>query len=162
MIEFTLQQGNDGYTWKARVHWLTHWPEQELQNLSTDDFKAKGIEQGSFCSFVVYRQRNEAGAEERKLGGFTFSTMPGCCGVAVSTASALNEGWRGIKVIGEMFHKLKEHVARELGYSKMIATTQALNLPEVIGGSKAGWKLGEPFRNKRSGNDIFFMFKDLK
>lgn len=168
MIEFPFYDAySDGFhTWRARVNFLTRWAEQELINLSTEDFKAKGIEQGSFCQFSVHREHgvpgNKRQTEEALIGGFTFSTMPGCCGVVVSTNSYILDGLRGDKVLGRIFHKLKEHVARELGYSKMIATVQALNLPEVIGGSKAGWKLAEPFRNKRSGNDIFFMFKDLK
>lgn len=94
------------------------------------------------------------------LGYFTFSPLPGCCGVVVSSESSLHDVSK-ISGTGRLFHRLKAEVARKLGYSMMLATTQASNLPEVIGGAKAGWKWSNEFTNTRTGNLLFVGLKKL-
>jgi hypothetical protein len=139
------QEGHGGYTWEART-----------VDLGDEYPLEKGLD--GVVNFIVSRTPSSAG----DFGWFTLAPLPGCCGVVVSIHSRLKEGWAGTPVIGDHFHKLKEHVARELGYSMMLATTQLRNIPEVVGASKAGWRIEKFFRNKRSGNDIGVMFKELK
>jgi hypothetical protein len=92
---------------------------------------------------------------EKEIGSFAFAPMPGCCGVVVSIHSSLQCRQ------GKAFHALKEHVARELGYSRMLATTETGNFPELIGAAKAGWKMHPAFTNKRTGHQLTVMEKAL-
>ena len=94
---------------------------------------------------------------KKPIGAFTFNPMPGCCGVVISTGSYLRNRICG----GRNFHRLKEFVARELGYSRMLATVETSNFPELIGAAKNGWKLHEAFNNKRTNHQITVMEKAL-
>lgn len=98
-------------------------------------------------------------AEPIRIGSFTFAPMPSCCGVVVSTGSYILPEYRDYRAY--RFHDLKEHVARELGYSCMLATTHTSNFPEVIGAAKHGWKMHPAFINKRTGNQLTVMEKHL-
>lgn len=89
---------------------------------------------------------------------FTLAPLYGCCGVVVSTGSWNKEP----SISSSDFHKIKEQIARHLGYSLMLATTQLRNIPEVIGAGKNDWKFVHTFRNKRTDNDLGLMIKDLK
>lgn len=131
--------------------WFANYEGPEFEVL-----EGKGLDKP--IKFMVIRGNDPP----RELGHFTLAPLPGCCGVVVSTESYLDPSWRGKTVISEHFHKIKEATARKLGYSMMLATVQLRNIPEVVGGSKAGWKLDHFFRNKRTENDLAFMFKELK
>ena len=114
----------------------------------------------SVVRFRIARQQYEAlDIGPHEIGSFKLAPMPGCCGVVVSTESILNPRWRGS--IPQIFHRIKEQVAKQFGYSLMIATVQSRNYPEVIGASHNGWKFVHTFRNKRTTNDIGVMVKDI-
>jgi hypothetical protein len=117
--------------------------------------EGKGLYQQA--DFTVFRKTDHSDIE---IGRFSFATLPGCCGIVVSFYSSLNEVSRGT-AMGPMFHHLKEKVARELGYSQMIATCDVTNFPEVIGASKNRWKILNPFKNRRTGNTIAYMLKNV-
>lgn len=115
----------------------------------------KGLDKSA--EFEVIYQPCSAMAEE-SVGRFTLSPMPGCCGVVVSIHSYLN---RKHPILGSNFHKLKAKVAKDLGYSRMLATTQTSNFPELIGAAKNGWRLHEAFINKRTNQQLTVMEKAL-
>jgi hypothetical protein len=123
---------------------------REFNGLEAPDIKAKGLTEPMF--FNVY-----AWNSERRNGYFTLAPLPGCCGVVVSIDSYLAKN----EASGKIFHELKAAVARELGYSRMIATTQTRNFPELIGAAKNGWKMHEAFINKRTGEQLTVMEKAL-
>lgn len=96
-----------------------------------------------------------------RFGEFTLCPMPGCCGVVVSTATKIAHPFVGKKLSKHM-HKLKEHVALELGYSLMLSTTVSSNAPQVAGATKANWLVLEEFKNSRTGNELLLMSKRLE
>ena len=112
----------------------------------------KGLEQRQYFPVVSANSK-------QTLAGFYLEPLPGCCGVVVSTGSWIIPEYRGS--FGKLFHTLKETVARKLGYSLMLATTELRNLPEVIGASNAKWKHIHTFRNQRTSHDLSLMIKDL-
>lgn len=111
--------------------------------------------------FQIFHERKHTDGtifERRPVGCFTFSTLQACCAVVVSTNSYLNDKpWN----LGHDFHALKERVARDAGYSMMLATTETSNFPEIIGAAKAHWRLGKAFTNKRTGHQLTIMTKEL-
>ena len=129
-----------------------------LSCLVGDDFDLAEILSKGLDGAQHFSVRHDLAIDGGVVGGFTFQTLPGCCGVVVSTSSWLKDKpWN----LGQHFHKLKEKVARELGYAAMLSTTHCRNVQEVVGGAKAGWKWEHPFKNPRSGNEIFFGIKVL-
>jgi hypothetical protein len=147
----------DGFTSKGLTMLITH------DNLSIELHKdlQEAPEKGLWKRelFEVFFTRTDG--SKKVYGHFCLEPMPGCCGVVVSTSSQINEEDRGTS-IGPRFHGLKEKVARHFGYSLMLSTVQLRNLPQVIGGSKAGWKYIYHFRNKRTDNDLTLGIKELK
>lgn len=110
-------------------------------------------------TFKVQWERTDKSRED--VGQFTLAPLPGCCGVVVSTGSWLHTKQRGLQYISVSFHEIKELVARHFGYSLMLSTVQLRNLPQIISGSKAGWKYIHHFRNKRTDHDLTLGLKEL-
>lgn len=121
------------------------------------EYKEKGLP--GRMDFTVMWQ-SHPNSPKVAVGRFALEPMPGCCGVVVSTDSALNESHRAWN-LGSRFRVLKERVAAHFGYKTMLMTTQLRNIPEVVGASKAGWKFFHFFRNTRTDNDIGIAVKDL-
>jgi len=94
----------------------------------------------------------------RQLGYFYFSPMPGCCGIVVSHNTFLNTDCRGSGV-SDPFRKIKNELAKALGYTVMIATTQMHNLPGVGNMIKSKYKIPLTFTNKRTSNLIGLGYK---
>ena len=108
-----------------------------------------------FCSIG-----NREGSEIRELGSFYFSPMPGCCGIVISHDTFLNKNYRGTDV-SDAFRKIKNELAKELGYTVMIATTQMTNLPGVGNMMKSKYKIPLTFTNKRTNNLLGLGYKVL-
>lgn len=87
------------------------------------------------------------------IGSFAFSPMPGCCGLVVSHGT-----WRDKRTIAEfskdsdMFRECKTALAKKLGYSAMIATTQMKEVASVLNMVKSGYHIERTFTNKRTSN----------
>ena len=97
---------------------------------------------------------------ENEIGQCVFAPFPGCCGAVISTETIIHPKYRKLGYARE-FHMLKAKLAHRLGYSLLVATTQLSNLPEVIGASKQRWKFVKTFKNKRTGNELGLMVKDV-
>lgn len=108
---------------------------------------------------AVERSSTTSTAAPALVGRFTFVEFSP--DVVISQDSFINENHRNDYLIGEQFQDLKAKLASALGYTKMIATVNCINLPEVIAAYKAGWKMMQTFRSKRSQHDIFLFTKDL-
>ncbi len=138
-------------------HW-TMWMEARTdQDLEADMTAEKGLFKR--VRFSVHVGWANGYTPEREIGFFELHPMPGCCGVVVSSGSFLNVAERG--QFSNYFHFLKAYVAKELGYSKMLATCETGNFPEVIGAAKNGWRMHKAFTNKRTGHQLTVMEKDL-
>ncbi len=100
------------------------------------------------------------GTKRTQAGSFSFSPMPGCCGVVVSHTTFLNPKERGTS-ISEPFRQLKTALARHLGYSCIIATSQENNPASIANMTKSGYAIGGRFVNSRTRNPIAIGIKVL-
>jgi len=97
---------------------------------------------------------------EAYVGRFTLAPMPGCCGIVISTDTWLEPSARNSGFSDE-FRKLKHKLAKDLGYSVMIATTQTKDIPAFKNMLKSNYEIVKVFRNKRTDNDIAIGVKTL-
>jgi len=86
-----------------------------------------------------------------RIACFRLIPFPWNCGVVISVASALDAKIRG-QGMSHRFHRIKEQVAKEFGYSAMICTIDSKNVPQLVGAQKNGWDLVKGFGNKRMGS----------
>lgn len=149
------------FKFNPNPNWTLYLEARCAENLEEDTAAEKGLfNQVRFSVYIGWEAAGAREKTEREIGFFCFSPMPGCCGVVVSTGSWLEVKERGSN-IGEHFHQLKAFVAKQLGYSRMLATTQTKNFPELIGAAKHGWKLHEAFINTRTGEQLTVMEKAI-
>lgn len=94
------------------------------------------------------------------IAHFTLSQQSGCCGALVSHNTYVYEPHRG-QGVGQAILDLKEAIAKEFGYSTLVATVDLKNKAEVHILQKHGWSKGWEFKNDRTGNLIGFFFKTL-
>jgi hypothetical protein len=94
-----------------------------------------------------------------RIACFRLIPFPWNCGIVVSVTSEIEKSFRG-KGLAKRFHKIKEKVAREFGYSAMICTVEGRNLPQLISASNSGWTF-EGFRNNRMGTYNYIGVKFL-
>lgn len=87
----------------------------------------------------------------RFIGNTWFSPFPGCCGIVVSHHTYLNPDSRH-SGLSDPFRKLKEKIAKEMGYSLMVATTDMENIPAVGNFFKSNYRIVETFKNSRTQN----------
>lgn len=137
------------------VTWYVQTVSKSLNEYSTVD---KGLYDETV--FTFWSVNNREGSKPKELGSFHFSPMPGCCGVVVSHNTFLNKDYHHSNV-SNPFRKIKHELAKALGYTLMIATTQMENLPGVGNMIKAGYMMPKTFTNKRTGNLIGLGYKVL-
>lgn len=116
----------------------------------------KGLHKAA--DFVLYLQTAK---EDKKIGKFQFAPMPGCCGIVVSCYTFLNKEYRGT-YLSDHFRALKDDLARHLGYSMMVATTQMNSIPAVKNMFKSKYVIPITFENKRTENLLGLGYKVLK
>lgn len=105
------------------------------------------------------------GGESFYLSGniaqFNLTQFPSCCGLLLSYTTMVRSEWQK-KGIGALVMELKEKIAREAGYTRLMGT---LILPSMTAEKKlwdrSGWKVVEEWRNRRSGNMVVTGQKDL-
>lgn len=95
------------------------------------------------------------------IAGFTLVEQINCCGILVSTKTFVHHEYRG-KGIAQEMQGLKEKLAKEYGYTLLLATVNISGNPvQVHILEKFGWKLKDQFVNKRTGNTVGIYTKDL-
>ena len=119
-----------------------------------------GKNYGSTCQFGFTPRKDLSEIEASAIpannfeaGWFSFTALPGCCGVVVSHDTkriGLFQDWN--KKLSDDFRAIKEKFAKKLGYSMIIATTDMANIPAVGNMIKSGYTMNKPFTNKRTGN----------
>lgn len=106
------------------------------------------------AEFKLYR----IGSEKILIGGFSFTTLPGCCGVVVSHNTWLTEQTKHSGV-SDPFRELKEEIAIKCGYSMMIATTDMSKVPSVGNMIKSKYNIFKTFTNKRTNHLLGIGYK---
>lgn len=97
----------------------------------------------------------------KAMATFTLREMINCCGILVSTKTMVYEEFRG-KGLAQELMLLKEALAKEYGYSCMMATVNMTGNPaEVHILQKFGWSLVNKFKNSRTKNDVGVFVKNL-
>jgi len=84
---------------------------------------------------------------------FTLVCMPGCCGIAISTACTVATPFRG-KGLGTLLNRMRMQMAYELGYSVMLCTDVMNNTPQQLILRKNKWMRLLQFDNRRTYNSI--------
>ena len=118
----------------------------------------KGLDDLGSVFFNIHRVTDHS---DSFIGHTFFSAMPGCCGIVVSHGTYLTEYTRHTG-LSQPFRDLKELIAKKLGYSAMIATTQLDNIPAVGNMLKSKYNIRHTFTNSRTGNLLGVGFKVLK
>ena len=127
----------------------------ESENTNLEKDYEKGLCKSE--QFFIYRINGES---KRNIGRTWLAPMPGCCGVVVSFGTYLEEISRN-SGLSEPFRDLKKDLAKSLGYTLVIATTQMNNIPAVGNMIKSKYTIVKTFTNKRTNNLIGFGIKDL-
>ena len=100
-----------------------------------------------------YRIRLDILENKKRVAGFQLVEQVNCCGVIVSTRTYVYNSVKDMGYAQEMM-ELKIALAKEFGYSAMLATVVMKNEAEVHILEKFGWKCGETFVNTRSKNEL--------
>ena len=119
-------------------------------------FPEKGLDKRAYFKF----QRVGSDGTVYDYGNFVFAPVEGCCGIVVSAYTFLNKSVRGTGY-SDKFRDMKESLARQLGYSMMIATTQMKNIPAVSNMIKSKYNIVDTFTNKRTNNLLGLGMKRL-
>lgn len=100
-----------------------------------------------------FRIRLDILENKKRVAGFQLVEQVNCCGVIVSTRTYVYNSVKDMGYAQEMM-ELKIALAKEFGYSAMLATVVMKNEAEVHILEKFGWKCGETFVNTRSKNEL--------
>lgn len=89
----------------------------------------------------------------RTIAHFELITMPGCCGIVISTNCWVLHSMQS-HGIGQFLHKFRIKLAKEWGYGIMMCTDVAANKRQLHILEKNNWQNIFNFNNPRTLNDI--------
>lgn len=94
---------------------------------------------------------------------FTLAQQANCNGSLASIDTHVYEAYRG-RGIAQELQILKECIAKEFGYSSLVATVNLSNEAEVHILEKTGWTKGWEFTNTRYNisNKVAYYFKEIR
>jgi hypothetical protein len=90
-----------------------------------------------------------------------LQSMPHCCGICVSTNSAVHWTLRK-RGLGTVLNSLRIHLAKSLGYSLLLCTDKAGNIAQRRILEHNGWRDIHSFENDFTGNRIYISVLALK
>jgi GNAT superfamily N-acetyltransferase len=138
----------------------------EIKNKLTSFFK-KIVKDEVFIMFFIDEDPRgevcicfEIKCKGNTIAKFSLDSLQGCNGVLISHDLYVHPDFRG-KGIASFFQKIKEEIAKEGNFSKLIATVNSTNCVEIHILEKYGWKRISFFVNKRTGNLVSVYEKDL-
>lgn len=110
----------------------------------------------------IYVSKDEFGDDDyltddgakTRMGGFRLVSMPGCCGIAISTGSWVHHEFRS-RGIGTILNKARLDLAKILEFGAVICTDVSHNAPSRKLLEKNGWKDVFKFKNPRTRNEVF-------
>lgn len=97
----------------------------------------------------------------KDIAGFTLAEQKNCCGILVSTQTFVDNEYRKQGIAQEMM-PLKEALAKEFGYSCLLATVNITGNPaekHIL--EKFGWTMHTSFKNSRTKNTVGIFSKNL-
>lgn len=94
------------------------------------------------------------------IANFAMLPMPGCRAVCVFHHSMVHESLRGRR-IGKELLRIREEVAKEVGYKRVLATVRYDNEVEYHLLKSAGWTYMFTFRNDQTGHNVLMFSKEL-
>jgi GNAT superfamily N-acetyltransferase len=98
----------------------------------------------------------------QNIAGFTLIEQYHCCGILVSSATYVDKDHQKQGIAQEMM-PLKEALAKEFGYSLLMATVNMTGNPaEVHILEKFNWKKNSEFVNARTKNTVGIFTKEIK
>ena len=92
--------------------------------------------------------------DKTRVAGFRIVSMPGCCGIAISTGSWVHMSFRN-RGIGGLLNKSRIQLGKILNFGAMICTDVSKNEPSRKLLEKNGWKDVFKFKNPRTRNEVF-------
>lgn len=121
--------------------------EADVDYLDQDsvEFK-KGVFKKTY--FTVY---NVTDYSKRKIGEFCFDELTGCPEIVISCHTRMSVDKRH-STLSQPFRELKENLARDLGYSMMLATVNMENIPAVGNILKSKYRIVDTLRDRRVDN----------
>jgi GNAT superfamily N-acetyltransferase len=107
---------------------------------------AKGITESVMFSLATL-------PNSRYVSNFTFSPMPGNCGIVVSNGVFVHPEWRK-RGLGKLLNLVRIDIASMLGYGALLCTDVLDNIPQqkILGSN--GWADIYRFINPRTKNNI--------
>ncbi len=108
-----------------------------------------------------FSQKTLTGDYNFSIGVCYLQALPGCCGVVVVSNVWTHSKGNGIPPSSDVFRECKEKLARDLGYSVMIATNDMSNIPSVCNMLKSKYRYADTFINKRTGHLVGIGIKKL-
>jgi hypothetical protein len=100
--------------------------------------------------------------KEYKVGTVKFSPFPGCSAIVVTTELSIELEYRG-KGWGYAgtFQNIREQMAKKLGASKMLATIEMSNIPQLVSCIHHNWKIVNTFTSKSNGHLLALIEKEV-
>ena len=127
---------------------------KELTKLMDGDFRIQ-IDKYPFSLHYWVRNLKE------DIAHFQLVQQANCCGILVSTDTWVKDNYQKMGVAQEMM-KLKEALAKEFGFSCLLATVNMTGNPaEVHILEKFGWSCVSSFKNSRTTNKVGIFTKNL-
>lgn len=130
-----------------------------IQKFDIDSYMGKVYEEGRYC---IYQQREfppdwkgprQNAYTDPFVAEFSFVSMPGCCGIVVSTASLVAENHRN-RGLGTLLNEMRRELAYQYRYGLMICTDLASNTPQQKVLERNGWSTACTFQNPRTLNTV--------
>ena len=94
------------------------------------------------------------------VASFSMDVFPGCCAYAASYETNVTPRFRG-KGIGTALQEVKAKLAKEAGFTHMLATCKKDNITQISILEKAGWEKLHDCVNKRTNNQLILWIKDV-
>ena len=145
------------------MNYETEGTEIERATGLVNEFLSKTF-QGGFLVKVdryPFKLRVAIKINQNYIAGFTLVEQTNCCGILVSTQTFVIPEY-ALQGIAQQMMPLKEALAREFGYTMLLATVNVSGNPaEVHILEKFRWTRGTEFVNKRTGNTVAIFTKIL-
>jgi GNAT superfamily N-acetyltransferase len=143
---------------KSEIEKIT---DKKIDVFFAQDSENKGFDI-SFICLVTTLTTNNTYLHRQGIASFSFTFLPGNCGIVISYHVSTNALYRG-KGIGQLLHQIRLDIFKDMGFSRAICTTNGDSLSEEHILKKFGWVENKEnrFVNKRSDHEIKIWHKDL-
>lgn len=135
------------------------WLETTTDSKYVNEYDMKDLEWKGLNEATKFKVERVTDHSRFLVGTFYLSPMPGCCGVVVSHFTLLDEKSRH-SGLSQKFRDVKAEVAKLLGYTVMLGTTDMGNIP-ALGSFFKIYHIFHTFINKRTNHHVAIGYKVL-